>query len=114
MCGLRPDGYVLFTTRLVRMFAYGFLSVVLVLYLAEIGLSETVIGVLVSLILLGDTAISLWITTMADRIGRRRMLIVGALLMPFAGAIFAFTNNVILLIIAADRKSTRLNSSHRC
>jgi MFS family permease len=101
MCGLRPDGYVLFTTRLVRMFAYGFLSVVLVLYLAEIGLSETVIGVLLSLILLGDTAISLWITTIADRIGRRRMLIVGALLMPFAGAIFAFTNNVILLIIAA-------------
>jgi MFS family permease len=101
MCGLRPDGYVLFTTRLVRMFAYGFLSVVLVLYLAEIGLSETVIGVLLSLILLGDTAISLWITTIADRIGRRRMLIVGAFLMPFAGAIFAFTNNIILLIIAA-------------
>jgi MFS family permease len=101
MCGLRPDGCVLFTTRLVRMFAYGFLSVVLVLYLAEIGLSETVIGVLLSLILLGDTAISLWITTIADRIGRRRMLIVGALLMPFAGAIFAFTNNVILLITAA-------------
>jgi len=101
MCGLRPDGYVLFTTRLVRMFAYGFLSVVLVLYLAEIGLSETVIGVLLSLILLGDTAISLWITTIADRIGRRRMLIVGAFLMPFAGAIFAFTNNVILLITAA-------------
>jgi MFS family permease len=101
MCRLRPDGYVLFTTRLVRMFAYGFLSVVLVLYLAEIGLSETVIGVLLSLILLGDTAISLWITTIADRIGRRRMLIVGAFLMPFAGAIFAFTNNVILLITAA-------------
>ena len=83
------------------MFAYGFLSVVLVLYLAEIGLSETVIGVLLSLTLLGDTAISLWITTIADRIGRRRMLIVGALLMPFAGAIFAFTNNVALLITAA-------------
>src|SRR5437762_1355090 len=101
MRGLRPDGCVLFTTRIVRMFAYGFLSVVLVLYLAEIGLSETVIGVLLSLTLLGDTAISLWITTIADRIGRRRMLIVGALLMPFAGAIFAFTNNVALLITAA-------------
>src|SRR5205823_2407696 len=83
------------------MFAYGLLPVVLVLYLAEIGLSETVIGVLLSLTLLGDTAISLWITTIADRIGRRRMLIVGALLMPFAGAIFAFTNNVALLITAA-------------
>ena len=101
MHGLRPDAYVLFATRIVRMFAYGFLSVVLVLYLAEVGLSETVIGVLLSLTLLGDTAISLWVTTGADRIGRRRMLILGALLMPFAGAIFAFTNNIILLIIAA-------------
>src|SRR5438094_3169507 len=101
MHGLRPDGYVLFATRIVRMFAYGFLSVVLVLYLADVGLSDTVIGVLLSLTLLGDTVISLWVTTIADRIGRRRMLIVGALLMPFAGAIFAFTNNIILLIIAA-------------
>src|SRR5436190_12219957 len=98
---LTRDGYVLFATRIVRMFAYGFLSVVLVLYLAERRLSETLIGVLLSLTLLGDTAISLWITTAADRIGRRRMLILGALLMVFAGIIFAFTNNVILLIIAA-------------
>ncbi len=63
------DGYVLFTTRIVRMLAYGFLSVVLVLYLAERGLSDTLIGVLLSLTLLGDTAISLWITTTADRSG---------------------------------------------
>src|SRR5204863_9775568 len=101
MRGLRPDGCVLFTTRIVRMFAYGFLSVVLVLYLAERRLSETLIGVLLSLTLLGDTAISLWITTAADRIGRRRMLILCALLMVFAGITFAFITNVILLIIAA-------------
>lgn len=92
---------MLFGTRIVRMFAYGFLSVVLVLYLAERGLSERVIGVLLSLTLLGDTAISLWITTSADRIGRRRMLILGAVLMLFAGAIFASTNNIVLLTVAA-------------
>jgi MFS family permease len=101
MRGVTRDGYVLFATRIVRMFAYGFLSVVLVLYLAERGLSETLIGVLLSLTLLGDTAISLWITITADRVGRRRMLILGAMLMLFAGTVFAFTNNVILLIIAA-------------
>src|SRR5438874_5741927 len=98
---LTRDGYVLFATRIVRMFAYGFLSVVLVLYLAEVGLSDTVIGVLLSLTLLGDTVISLWVTTGADRIGRRRMLILGAVLMLFAGAIFALAYNNILLIIAA-------------
>jgi len=95
------DGYLLFSTRIVRLFAYGFVSVVLALYLAQVGLSETQIGLLLTLTLVGDTAISLWITTNADRIGRRRMLVVGAGLMLFAGALFALTRNFVFLLIAA-------------
>lgn len=98
---LSPDGYLLFGTRLVRMFAYGFLSVVLVLYLAKLGLNEGLIGLLLSLALTGDAAISLWMTTNADRFGRRRILIVGAGLMLFAAVLFALTDNVVLLLIAA-------------
>ena len=33
------DGWLLFATRFVRLFAYGLLAVVLVLYLAETGMS---------------------------------------------------------------------------
>ncbi len=95
------DGYVLFTTRIVRLFAYGFLSVILALYLAQVGLSETAIGALFTFTLLGDAGISLWITTSADRIGRQRMLLLGAALMVFAGIIFALTGNFVLLTIAA-------------
>jgi len=98
---LTADGRCLFTTRIARLFAYGFLSVILVLYLAQAGLKETQIGLLLSLTLIGDTLISLWITTSADRIGRRRMLILGALLMIFAGVLFALTQDFILLLIAA-------------
>ncbi len=98
---LTPDGRVLFTTRIVRLFAYGFLSVILVLYLAELGLSHEQIGVLLTLTLIGDTVISLWITTSADRIGRQRMLIVGAGLMILAGVLFALTSDFALLLIAA-------------
>jgi MFS family permease len=92
---------ILFTTRIVRLFAYGFLSIVLVLYLAKTGLSEMQIGLLLSSTLIGDAAISLWITTSADRMGRRRMLILGALLMVTAGIVFILTSNYIFLIIAA-------------
>jgi MFS family permease len=53
------------------------------------------------LTLIGDTIISLWITTNADRIGRRRMLVAGAILMVFAGVLFAITRNFIFLLIAA-------------
>ena len=84
---LTPDGRLLFVTRCIRLFAYGFLAVVLVLYLRAIGRTEGQIGVLLTLILLGDTAISLWITTAADRLGRRRMLLIGSVLMAFAGIV---------------------------
>jgi MFS family permease len=98
---LTPDGSFLFITRITRMFGYGFLSIVLVLYLEQVGLSQVQIGLLLTLTLIGDTIISLWITTNADRIGRRRMLIAGAILMVFAGVLFAMTRNFVFLLIAA-------------
>lgn len=98
---LTADGRVLFSTRIARLFAYGFLSVVLALYLAQVGLTTTQIGVLFTLTLIGDAGISLWITTSADRLGRRRMLLLGAGLMLFAGIVFAWTGDIVLLIVAA-------------
>jgi MFS family permease len=98
---LTPDGYLLFATRALRLFAYGFLSVVLVLYLAQRGLSTGLIGLLLSFTLAGDAAISLWMTTRADRVGRRRILVAGAGLMTFAALVFAQTGRVTPLLIAA-------------
>ena len=45
--------------------------------------------------------LALWITTSADRIGRRNMLMAGAILMVFAGVLFAVTRNFIFLLVAA-------------
>lgn len=101
LADLTADGRLLFATRIARLFAYGFLSIVLALYLAELGLSEARIGLLLTLTLLGDAALSLWITTSADRLGRRRMLVLGAGLMALAGALFAVTGNFWLLVVAA-------------
>jgi MFS family permease len=97
---LTRDGYLLFLTRFMRLFAYGSLSVVLVFYLIGLGLNPSQTGLLLTLTLVGDTVISLYLTTRADRIGRRRMLIVGAILMAAAGVAFACTHNLVLLIIA--------------
>src|SRR5262249_59669538 len=98
---LTSDGRLLFGTRCARLFAYGFLSVALVLYLSAVGLSDRQIGLLLTMTLLGDTVISLGITTVADRAGRRKMLIVGALLMALAGGLFAVTSNFWWLLLAA-------------
>lgn len=98
---MRTDVRLLFTTRGLRLFGYGFVSVILALYLTELGFSTTRVGALLTLTLVGDTVISLFLTTRADRFGRRRMLIIGSLLMVFAGVIFAVTRDYYLLLFAA-------------
>jgi MFS family permease len=97
---LTRDAWLLFATRFTRLFAYGSLSVVLVFYLIGLGLNESQTGLLLTLTLIGDTVISLYLTTRADRIGRRRMLIIGAFLMAAAGLVFALTKSFLLLVIA--------------
>jgi MFS family permease len=99
--GLDRDGRLLFATRVLRMFGYGFLAVVLVLYLDAIGLDAITIGIVLTLTLVGDTLISLWLTTNADRIGRRRVLVAGSILVVVAGVVFALTSWLPLLILAA-------------
>src|SRR3972149_2460808 len=88
------DITLLFSTRIIRLFCYGFLSVVLALYLSEAGLTEGQIGLLFTLTLAGDALISLWLTTAADRCGRRRRMVLGAFLMAGAGVAFVMTRNV--------------------
>lgn len=98
--GLTRDGWLLFVTRILRLFAYGCLSVILVFYLVSLGLSDSQVGLLLSLTLAGDVVVSLFLTTRADRIGRRRILVVGAILMAGAGIAFASTHNFLFLIVA--------------
>jgi MFS family permease len=95
------DRALIFATRAVRMFGYGLVSVVLVLYLAAIGLSGAAIGIVLALTLLGDAAVSLWLTTHADRVGRRRVLLAGALLMVAAAAGFAASTWLPVIVVAA-------------
>src|SRR5437870_9451611 len=93
---LTRDGWLLFFTRFIRLFAYGSLSVVLVFYLIGLGLTDPQVGLLLTLTLGGDTVVSLYLTTRADRIGRRRMLMIGAVLMAAAGIAFAATRTLWL------------------
>ncbi|HTG01715.1 MAG TPA: MFS transporter [Nitrospirota bacterium] len=101
MARTQLDVFLLFSARIVRLFAYGALSVVLALYLHEGGMTGSAIGLLFTLTLAGDAGVSLWITTTADRIGRRKMLLLGAGLMIMAGVVFSVTRDPLLLTAAA-------------
>jgi MFS family permease len=98
---LSRDGWLLFVTCGVRSFAYGFLSVVLGVYLDATGMSVTAIGWIFTAALGGGAVMTIFITSTADRFGRRALLILGALLMALAGWVFAVSDHTVLLTVAA-------------
>lgn len=95
------DVYIILLSRFLRMFAYGGAALVLGIFLWVAGNNGTQIGTFMSMTLLGDAAISYLLTIMADKIGRRRVLMTGSLLMTLAGAVFASTKNYYILLFAA-------------
>ncbi len=97
----RADLTLLFAARILRMFAYGTLSVALVLYLAAAGMDVARIGLLLTFTLLGDATLSLVLSTRADRWSRRRTLAIGAVLMLLGGTGMALTDDFIWLLVAA-------------
>lgn len=95
------DVYILILSRYLRLFAYGAIALILALYFSRLGFSDAQIGLFMTLTLLGDVVISLFLTLVADALGRRRTLFLGALAMAVSGAVFALTSNYIALLLAA-------------
>jgi predicted MFS family arabinose efflux permease len=95
------DVKLLCIQRFVRLFAYGATTLVLVLYLSELGISDQQIGVFMTLTLFGDVFISLFLTMFADRIGRKDVLALGAVMMAGSGIAFGLSGNYWVLLAAA-------------
>jgi MFS family permease len=98
---LTRDGKLLLAARIMRTFGYGFLSVIIAIYLRLLGFDNIQIGLLLGSALVNSVIFTLFASFYADRIGRRRLLIIYASLMSVSGLIFAITDNYFLLILAA-------------
>ncbi|HEX2406577.1 MAG TPA: MFS transporter, partial [Nitrososphaeraceae archaeon] len=92
------DGKLLLCARIVRTFAYGFLSVILAIYLKLIGLDDILIGIILSITLINSVIFTLFASFYADRIGRRNTLLLYTIMMSISGAIFFVTENPLALI----------------
>jgi MFS family permease len=95
------DGKLLLCARIVRTFAYGFLSVILAIYLKLIGFDDILIGIILSVTLINSIIFTLFASFYADRIGRRKTLLLYTAMMSISGIIFFVTENPLALIIAA-------------
>ncbi len=96
-----PDGRLVILARALRTFGYGFTSVLLGVMLTHDRLPTAHIGLLLAVAALGSITFSLVMGTYADRMGRKRSLMISALLMMGTGFTFAFTRYYPLLLIAA-------------
>lgn len=85
----RKDFILLFVTRVLRMISYGMLAVIFFQNLFNKGFSELTSSWIQTGIVVGDIAISLYLTTRADKIGRILTLMIGSLLKLITGFIYA-------------------------
>ena len=98
---LSKDGKLLLTARILRMFGYGFLSVVLAIYLKLLGFNDILIGLLLGATLVNSVVFTLIASIFTDKMGRRKTLIVYAILMSASGTVFVLTENYFALFLAA-------------
>jgi MFS family permease len=98
---LSKDGKLLLVARILRTFAYGFLSVILAIYLKLIGFNDLYIGFILTATLVNSVIFTLIASFYADRIGRRKVLILYSALMSVSGIVFFATSNYMALIISA-------------
>lgn len=87
--------------RFVRLFAYGGSTLVLASYLSAIGITDDRIGLFMTLTLVGDVAISFFLTLFADAMGRKAVLSLGSIMMAASGVVFALFGNYWVLLAAA-------------
>jgi len=95
------DAHLIILSRSSRMLAYGGSSLILALFFSSLHVPDARIGLFMTLTLAGDVALSLGLALIADRVGRRRILKTGSVLMILSGVVFALCENYWILLGAA-------------
>src|SRR5438045_8693589 len=106
-----PDGRRLLVARVLRTFAYGYLAVVLGVYLDRLGLDPTRIGVVLTAAIAGSAVMTVGWSLFADRYGRRRTISTMAVLMVVGGIAFALTDRFAILVLAGFTGTISATSS---
>jgi MFS family permease len=108
---LDRNGWLVVAGKAVRSFAFGLSAVALGLYLHELALEPEAIGAVLSAALVGTTLLTLLVALRGDRIGRRRLLVAGALLMMLALLIPLVGPDPALLALIGLTGMVAVNSS---
>jgi MFS family permease len=99
--GASADAPRVLAARGVRAFGDGFVSLLLPIYLVELGFSALAIGAIVTSTLVGTALLTLWVGWIANRYSRRVLLLAASGLMVATGAGFAVITGFWPLFVIA-------------
>jgi MFS family permease len=95
------DVRLIFSVQATRAFLYGFSSILIGASLAESGLDLAAVGAIFTAMLLGMAISTLAVGRWGERFGRRRTYVALLAVMGVAGAVFALSGSLPVLILAA-------------
>ena len=95
------DARLVFVAKTARTFCYGFLGVLLPVYLTQLGLDARELGVAVTLTLLASAAMTFGIRWPAERWGPRAALMTQAALIAVSAVVFLLTRQPWVVVAAA-------------
>ncbi len=98
---LSKNNRLLFLAKSLRVFGFGFLSIILPLYMLHLGYSALIIGIVLSSAVLGSVSFNLIISKFSDSFGKRRFLILLSALMAVSALLMVADIDVALFILAA-------------
>jgi MFS family permease len=99
--GSSRDRRIIFSTKALRSFGDGMMSIALAQYAVAIGLSGFEAGAVASSALVGTSIMTWLVGRYVERLGRRRVLIGAALLTTLTGVAYALSSNLAILVAVA-------------
>ncbi len=97
---LHPDVRLIMFSRGLRAFAFSYLNVVFAIYLARLGYSTLTIGIVHSVAYISGALLTAIWGFLSDRYGRRRILILLALLTIVSNGIYIFFTHLFFILLA--------------
>jgi MFS family permease len=97
---LHHDAKVLMASRGIRAFAFSYLNVVFAIYLDRLGYSTVTIGVVFSVAYLSGAMLTALWGYLSDRYGRRKILMLLAVLTIISNGIFVFFSGLVFILLA--------------
>ena len=98
---LPKNGRLLFLAKALRVFGFGFLSIILPLYMLQLGYSALVIGAVLSAAVVGSVIFNILVSKFSDSFGRKKSLMLLSVLMGVSTMLMIANLGTVLFIIAA-------------